>query len=414
MSQLSVGAAPQYYLPSSQDQVPQAWQSNKAAKPVNCSLQTTNVPAMSGNAGPSGTTNIQLPLGASSGLMLNAYLRFDVSCTRPTATTVSFKGPNQVATSMINTYTTFVNSVQVDQIANYDHVAEQIFSHGTSNDWLARDASILMNAGVSYGSATTDVNFGTQVIPLFGMLGSQQAFPAYLCNGTLQISIQWNSIARAFISTAGNVGTFTVSNVQLVYDKITPEQAFVDAVKSSMAMSNNKYVLGYLNLENSAFSVANTSASIQYGLNVSSLRAIVADQCLLPDAAADAALSVPNGLTNFAVSLDGRLVNNTALIANGPDGSNSVVFAELQKCFSRIFDASVTDVATETTYNTNYFAVGVSTCRVNEALAFTGSPATQVSIAYNRTAGAAATLFITFMSDRQLLIDASGQISLIR
>lgn len=422
MSQLSVGAAPQYYLPSSMDAVPAAWQSNKSAKPVGCSLQTTNVPAISGAAGASATTNIQLPLGASSGLMLNPYLRFDLSVTKTAdAATLKFKGPNACASSLINTYTTFVNSVQCDQIANYDQVAEQIYSHGTSRDWISQDASILMGAGRTLLSANTDTaaSLGTFVLPLLGMLGSQQAFPAYLCNGTLQVSIQWNDIARAFQVTGvgASITAFSCSNIQLVYDKISPEQSFVDAVKASMMMAGNKYVLSYLNLENSAFGVADANASIQYGLNVSSLRGLVASQLVNTElAVAQAGLSSSNTLTGFAVSLDGRLINNTIFQAGTVAAplANAAVFAELQKVYSRIFDASVTDAASTANFATNYFAVGVSACRVNEALAFSGSAATVCNIAYTRSAGSAATLFLTFLTDRQILIDASGQISLVR
>lgn len=413
MSLLSVGAAPAYYLPSSESSVPQAWKSNSAAKPVECSLQTTNVPALSGDQGANGTSNIQLSLGAGSGYICNPYLRFDAHVTTSAVgSTVAFKGPNALATACINTYTTYLNSVQVDQIANADQVYEQIISHGSSQSFIERDASILMNAGVQTATAAGEVSLGTQVVPLLGLLGSQQCIPAFLCSGTLQISIQWNSLLRAFYVTgAATVTAMRISNVQLVYDRINPEDSFVAAMKSEMAMGQ-KYVLGYMNLENSAYPVASTSASIQYGLNVSSLKGVVASQIPVTEEAATAAgLSSSNTLTNFACSVDGRLLNNTQFIAGVGDAA---IFQELQKVFSRAFDASVSDVATNATFPTNFFAVGVSACRVNEALAFTGSKATQVSIQYNRSAGANATLYLTFMSDRQVLIDASGQITLVR
>lgn len=415
MSLLSVGAAPAYYLPSSESSVPQAWKSNTSAKPVECSLQTTNVPALSGDQGASGTTNIQLALGSGSGYICNPYLRFDVGVTTSaTGSTVAFKGPNALATACINTYTTYINSVQVDQVSNTDQVYEQILSHGSSNDFLSQDATILMNAGVQTATvAAAEINLGTQVVPLLGFLSSQQCLPAFLCSGTLQISIQWNSLLRSFYVTGGaaTVTAMRIFNCQLVYDRINPEGSFVDSMKQEMMMGQ-KYVLSYMNLENSAYPVASTSASIQYGLNVSSLRGLIASQILVTEEVATLpGLSSSNTLTNFAVSLDGRLINNTQFIAGVGD---AVIFQEVQKVFSRAFDSSVTDRATNATFPTNFFAVGVSSCRVNEALAFSGSKATQVSIQYNRSAGANATLYLTFMSDRQILIDASGQITLVR
>lgn len=412
MSLLSVGAAPTYYLPSSESSVPQAWKSNTSAKPVECSLQTTNVPALSGDQGASGTTNIQLALGAGSGYICNPYLTFNVGVTNSADANVSFKGPNALATACINTYTTYINSVQVDQIANADQVYEQILSHGSSRDFLVQDASVLMNRGVVTAvTAATEANLGMQVVPLLGFLSSQQCLPAMLCSGTLQISIQWNSLLRAFTASAGTLTSFRISNVQLVYDRINPEDGFVSAMKAEMSMGQ-KYVLSYMNLENSAYPVANTSASIQYGLNVSSLKGLVASQVLVTqEAVAQKGLSSSNTLTNFAVSVDGRLINNTQFIAGVND---ALIFQELQKVYSRAFDASVSDIADNATFPTDFFAVGVSACRVNEALAFSGSKATQISIQYNRSAGANATLYLTFMSDRQILIDASGQITLVR
>ena len=426
MSLHSVGASPNYVLPASASDVPQAWKSNASAKPIECSLQTTNVPALSGDQAASGTSNIQLPLGSGSGIMLNPYLRFNVSVTTATAAvqTIKFKGPNALATACINTYTTFINSVQADQIANADHVYEQLLSHGSSSDFMTSDASILMNRGRATATTETGVQeLGVQVIPLLGCLGSQQGFPAYLCSGTLQISIQWNSIIRAFQATvaggaAGNITSYRIYDVQLVYDKISPEGSFVQEMKREMDMGQ-KYVLSYLNIENSAFPVASASASIQYGNNVSSLRACLASQVLVTQEAFNLpGLSSANELTQFAVSLDGRLLNsNTLSVTNGGD---AVVFAELNKCFSRLFDASVTDVASVSaegvnTFKDNFFAVGVSACRVNESLAFSGSKATQVSIQYSRGAGgAAATLYLSFLSDRQVLIGAAGDITLVR
>lgn len=412
MSLLSVGAAPAYYLPSSESSVPQAWKSNTAAKPVECSLQTVNVPALSGDQGANGTTNIQLSLGAGSGYICNPYLRYDVAVTASADGNLAFKGPNALATACINTYTTYINGVQIDQQANADQIYEQILSHGSSQPFIERDASVLMNAGVVTAvTAATEANLGTQVVPLLGFLSSQQCLPAMLCSGTLQISIQWNSLLRAFRTSAGTISSMRISNVQLVYDRINPEDSFVSAMKAEMQM-NQKYVLSYMNLENSAYPVASTSASIQYGLNVSSLRGVVASQVLVTqEAVAERGLSSANTLTNFATSVDGRLLNNTQFLAGVGDAA---IFQELQKVFSRAFDASVSDVSTNATFPTDFFAVGVSACRVNEALAFSGSKATQVSIQYNRSAGANATLYLTFMSDRQILIDASGQITLVR
>jgi hypothetical protein len=249
-------------------------------------------------------------------------------------------------------------------------------------------------------------------MPLIGALGTQQGVPLFALNGTLQVQLDYNSVARAVYQNAGTAITgFAISNVQLVYDKISVEQMFVDKVKSDMAQGR-KYVLGYTNFQSTTLTPG-LSAFFNYGLNVSSLRAVAAQQILTADLTTigNAGLSLRNGLTQFQVSLDGRLVNSNTLNAVA---SPALVFAELNKCFSRLFDASITDVSTGATYATTSFAAGVSAQRCNEALAFAGSPVSVVGINVNAADNATHTMFLSFISDYQLLIDASGAVEIVR
>ncbi len=411
MSLHTVGSDATYILPASYDSVPQAFMSNKSAKPIPCSLQTVNIPALTSNANASGTSIIQLPCGSSAGIMLNPYIRFDVLLAGGGADTeYTFKGATKSATSLINRLSTYINSVQVDNIQNADQVYDQLFGHSTSNDWITHDAQILMYSGVASGAAAPATR--TVVMPLIGALGTQQGVPLFALNGTLQVQLDYNSVARAVYQSAGTAITgFTISNVQLVYDKISVEQAFVDKVKSDMAQGR-KYVLGYTNFQSTTVQSAAGTAFFNYGVNVSSLRALVGSQVLTADlsAIANQGLSLVNGLSQFQVSLDGRLVNSNTLNASA---SPALVFAELNKCFSRLFDASITDVSTGSTYATTSFAVGVSAQRCNEALAFAGSPVSVVGLNFT-TSASTFTMFLTFISDYQILIDASGAIEIVR
>lgn len=418
MSLHTVGSDATYILPASYDSVPQAFMSNKSAKPIPCSLQTVNVPALTSDAVQGGTSIIQLPCGSSAGIMLNPYIRFDVLLTGGSGSTeYKFKGSTASATSLINRVSTYINSVQVDNIQNADQVYDLLFGHSTSHDWVTHDAQILLwsNAGTAAGAVAKR----TVVMPLIGALGSQQGVPLFALNGTLQVQLDYNSLARAVYQIdAGTALTgFGISSVQLVYDKISVEQAFVDKVKSDMAQGR-KYVLGYTNFQSTTL-IPGASAFFNYGLNVSSLRAVVAQQLLtaslatLYDASAAnaAGFSIVNGLTQFQVSLDGRLINSNTLNAST---SPALVFAELNKCFSRLFDASITDISTQATYASQSFACGVSAQRCNEALAFAGSPVSVVGININAAANATHTMFLSFISDYQLLIDSSGSVEIVR
>jgi hypothetical protein len=411
MSLHTVGSDTKYILPASYDSVPQAFMSNKSAKPIPCSLQTVNVPALTASANASGTSIIQLPCGSSSGIMLNPYIRFDVLLAGGGVNAeYSFKGATKSATSLINRLSTYINSVQVDNIQNADEVYDLLFGHSTSNDWITHDAQVLMYSGITTAAAAPALR--TVVMPLIGALGTQQGIPLFALNGTLQVQLDYNSLARSVYQSAGDAITgFTISNVQLVYDRVSVEQAFVEKVKNDLAMGN-KFVLGYTNFQSTTL-IPGASAFFNYGLNVSSLRAVAAQQVLTADLSTigNAGLSLVNGLTQFQVSLDGRLINSNTLNAVV---SPALTFAELNKCFSRLFDASITDVSTGATYATTSFAVGVSAQRCNEALAFAGSPVSVVGINVNAAANATHTMFLTFISDYQLLVDSSGSVEIVR
>jgi len=294
MSQHVLGSATTYALPAQYDSVPQAFMSNKAPKPINCSLQTVNVPALSGNANALGTSIIQISTGNSSGYMCNPYLRFNLtlSGTNVATSVIQFKGSVAAASACINRYSTYLGSQQVDNLQNADQIYDQLFGHSSSNDWLSRDATVLMGAsqeidGNTLTAGSTDKAY---ILPLLGFLGSQSAIPLFALQGNIQIQIDWNSVARSFVSYTANatISNFTVSNVQLVYDRINVEQAFVDRVKMDMAQGN-QYVVAYTNFQGTTLiPTVSATSSLNYGLNVSSLRAIVANQVETADLSATA------------------------------------------------------------------------------------------------------------------------------
>lgn len=429
MSLHSIGFNQSYLLPAHTDAVPDSFMSNKNAKPIPSSLQTVNIPSLSGNQTQGGSSVIQLPLGNSAGYMCNPYVRFTVLLSKAAAAVnpsgFRFKGGAGAATACINSIQTYVNSVQIDNLQNADMIYDQLLCHSTSNDWLTHDGSILLGATINTvtTAGTANAFTGTYCMPLIGLLGSQQAFPLYLCNGVMQIQLNWNQVARMYTGDADPVFTgATFSNVQLVYDRISPEQAFVDSVRSNM-MQGNKFVYSYSNFQNSAFQ-SGANSTYNFGLNVSSLRGIIESQVLTADltasGAGDKGYSLPNGLTAYQVTLDGRNINsnNFAYSLTGDAASQvtnqAVVFAELQRAIGRVFDAGISDISTRDTYSTQNFAVGVSAQRVNEGnMAFSGSPVSIVSI-QQQNAGTTFTNFITFMSDYQLLIDAAGSVELVR
>lgn len=417
-SYVGVGQNYSYELPFASEAVPQSFKSNQAPRVLNSVLQTVVVPSTSGTASAGSQSVIQVPLGQNA-YLTNAYLRFKVTATRETLTNSTvFKGGAAAASALIDTYQTSINSTLIDNIMNYGFVLDQLLCHGCSNDWLSRDATVLMNAGTATaaGAALTD----TQVfcLPLIGLLGSQQAFPLWCINGVLSININWATIAKAYaLAVAGQDHPPTAlafTELALVYDRIAVESDFIAKMRSDMAASGAKFVYNFTNYQSLTAQSTNGQNTINTGLNVSSLKNVMMSSVLTADLTSTAVnafgYSLVNGLSQFQVTLDGRLINSSILDAvNQP----AVVFAELQKAFSRTFDASVTDISTKATYPTQSFLVAVSANRCTDGLSFTGSPCSVVGIQLAQTA-ATFTNFITYCSDFSLLIDQMGSCDLVR
>lgn len=410
-SYVAAGNNPQYILPFQMDAVPSSFKSNLAPRPINCVLSTVNVQATSGSQSLGGTTTIQVPLG-NSAYICNPYLRFRVVYTSGGNPACRFKGAAGGASALISSLQTSINSTLIDNIQNYGlGVMEPILSHSTSRDWLVQDGSVLMNTTTAFtlaGNTLTEV----YCIPLLGLLGSQQAFPAWAVNGVLQLNINWINAFAVGLNAAADITAISFQDVQFVYDRVAVEGDFIAKMKSDMASSGAKYTYSFTNYQTLTAVSTNGQNTINTGINVSSLRGALMTSVVTADLADQTTrgFSIRNGLSNYQLSLDGRLINNSLLDATA---APAVCFAELQKVFSRVFDASVTDIGTKATYLTESFAVGISACRVAEGLAFQGSPVSVASLQITQNA-ATATNFIVFISDYSLLIGADGMCDLVR
>jgi len=433
-----------YVLPASFDSIPEAWKSNRTAKPIASSMQTVNIPSLSGNQALGGSSVIQVPCGASAGIMMSPYLRYTVQMTSAAGVANSsfyWKGASACATACINRLSSYVNSVQVDNIPNAWAVYDNMLSNSTSNDYLGHDATLMVGAGVQYyqpvGGATSSASY-TVCAPLLGLLGSQQALPLYLVNGTVQLQIDWQPSAVACYQAGANDPAWTgmnITNVQLVFDRVQPEEAFIHKVRADM-MAGAKYVYGYSNLSTvvlpTTFGTASGTLNLNYGVNVSSLNGILATQYATASLTSSAnAYSIANNMNQFQVSLDGRLISSLALNSTTDP---ALYFAEAQKVLGRLFDASITSPlvnagaaadagganATGGTFLTRYFVAGASAQRCQEGLAFQGSPCSilniQVGLAGStgNIVGVNSTIYFVIISSFQLLIDSAGAVEIVR
>lgn len=425
MSLHHVSQSIQYPLPAALESVPESFKSNRQPRPINSAVQTVYLPSVSGNQSTAGVSIIQVPLSSSAGYLCNPYLTWKVQIAGGTnADTLRFGGASNLCSALINSVQTSINGMQIDNQNNFDQMLELLFDHSSSNDFVTHDAQILMHADSGYAvgaGGTLTAGALNCVCPLPGLLGSAgQAFPAALLQGSLQITINWNSIARSFF--VPNAPTsYTISDVALVYDKVMPEQSFLDMVRGQLA-SGNKYIYSYTAYQTATQQTNGAStATYSVALNRSSLRGVVMTQyttAALNDVTSEKT-SVNNSLSSFEVSLDGRRVNAVQM---NTVTQPALCFAESQKVFSKLYDPSVSDVVANGagalsvqggSYNNGYFFIGCSCLRTNEPLAFAGSAVSVLSVQY--TVGAtASTQVFHFIADEQIAIGADGSVELLR
>lgn len=416
MSYVGFGQTQQYNLPFMTEAIPSSMRSNTAPRPINCVLSTVYVPSTSGNASASGISTIQVPLGSAS-YMANPYLRFKLVANRAVGGNSAgrvFKGTARAASAAIANYQTSINSTLVDNVLNYSQTADLLLSHACSSNYLSRDGQVLFDS-LADAKADAAVQTDVYVLPLLGLLScSSGAFPLWAISGTLTINIGWASIGAMFagLAAAGSIDSVSFQDVALVYDRITVESDFIGKMKAEMAATGAKYNYAFTNYQSLSAVSTQGQNTINTGLNVSSLRAVVLTSPLTAglNVATTQAVSEVSGLTQFQVSLDGRQVSNVNIDAvNAP----AQAFAEGNKCFSRLFDSAVDDISTKATYLTTSFFAGINTCRVAEHLSFQGSAVSVCGIALTQ-GQTTSTNFITFINDVSLLIGMDGSVDLVR
>lgn len=429
MSQIGISHQP-YILPAMQESVPPEWKSSTAPKPVASTVQTVAVSSLSAAQNAGGHIDLSLPLGSSAGHASQMYVKFNLSIQKAahadTATTWCFKGASRLCTSLFSRYTTSVNGVVIDSINSFAETADLLLTHASSADWLRNDAGVLMGACKQFSipAATTSSTPITFVMPLIGFLSGN--IPLYLMNGMLNIGLDLNPVARAIRASGGGAVTgYTISGVQVVYDRVSLDQSFIDQVRAEIAQGQ-QYVIPMKNIQTTSTVESGGNNNLSLGLNVSSCESVLMSQILTADQTtiANFGYSLPNGLSQFSVSADGRLVS----AINQTYTERAVMFAEAQKALSRAFSADCSDPCGTITvadgiasaldlYETQSFFAGQSLQRCSSDLSFKGTPVSVLNLQWTAGAvvdGATYTAFVTVISGYQCLIDAAGNVTLVR
>lgn len=398
-------------ISASRPDVPPSCSSSSLPRPINSQVQIVSLASSSASQGPNGLISFQIPTGPSTGYLKNnsLYLRFRVAITTGanTAQATAFALQSGSASSLINRLTVSIGGTQVSQITNYHLLHEMLLTHTTSRNYYENDSSIMQCTNTNaFGIGSANGSYIDCVVPIISPLfNGSKSLPLWLLTAPVSVNIDLNSVGNAFYNGASEIVSFTVSNAQLVYEVLQVDAEFMNEVKGAM-MQGALYQLN-LNDFNTLMTASSASLNYQIGCNYSSVRGVVYSQVKNAPVQNQATDLVKNGQTNCRLYLDGRQVNNFNL------DNEAQIFCEMQRCFGILFDSSITSYTTKANYATDGFVAGVSTNRVSDPMAMTGSRAQNINIVLD-SAGGNYNTYIVVLYDAVMTIDALGNVLLIK
>ena len=398
-----------YGIAAAISDIPPSFSSSGLPRPIASTVQINSIASTSASQGAGGLVTFSIPTGPSSGYIKNnsMYLRATITNSKvDPAADVKFALPSGSASSIINRLTVSVGSQQVCQINNYHYLSEMLLTHTTSRNFYTDDSAILQFTGLVPFPTAGPVASVEVVIPIIcPLFNSDKSFPAYLLNAPILVQFDLNNVNNAFRGANADIPSFTVSNAQLVYEAVLPDNEFVSMVKGGMAQGN----LYQLNLRDFMTLTTASSGSLNYqiGCNLSSVNALLYTQVKnAPVNTADTVL-LDNTQTNCRIYLDGRQINNFNL------SSRSQIFAEMNRALGNMFDSNITTACTAATYLSTNFVGGVSCRRVSDEMAMTGTPAQNVNLQLD-SAGGTNNTYIVILYEQVLTIDGNGNVMLIK
>jgi hypothetical protein len=234
------------------------------------------VPISSNTVGPSQTVQFLIPQ-RNLGKAHSWYLKFKLTLTGTTASkSFSFAGSMQSAAALINTISVQAGGSVIESCQNYHLWHNNVLSYTQPRDKLGFESpaagavssgrsiaevgqtvsltNALNDPANQYDAAAASANFD---IPATGNFTEQfsipigmgffnpkesQFIPLFQLNGGVLLTIQTNPISKAFFSAnstavaanATTIGDYVMSDMELCYTEIQPNQSYVNAVRSGL------------------------------------------------------------------------------------------------------------------------------------------------------------------------------------
>jgi hypothetical protein len=413
MSYVSGSKTYDYGIHAARPDVPPSLSSSSLPRPINSQVQIVSLSSASGSQQASGLITFQIPTGPSAGYLKNnsLYLKARVRLNNAAALTgnACFALNSRSASAIVNRLTVSIGGVQVSQVNNYQYLHEILLVHTTSFNYYTNDSAILQNTGdaAAFPNGAAANAFVDIVIPLICPLwNANKSVPLFLIDSPIKVDIDLNSVANALkAAVPADFTNYSVENAQLVYEQLQVDADFVNEVKMAMMQGS----LYQLNLNDFYTITTSSSAALNYqiGASLSSVRGVVYTQVKnAPTVGTDTVL-FKNGQTNCRVYMDGRQLNNFNL------DNDAQIFCEMQRCFGIMFDSNITTATNKANYLALDFAAGVSSNKVSDQMAMTGTKVQNINLQLDSTGGANNT-YIVVLHDKVLTIDGMGKCQLVQ
>lgn len=292
-------------------QVPKSYMPEMDRALLDANPRHFDFPASAGSFVPSGLSQILVPPTANRYILGGSvYLNFDFTLTATTTGTYTAMsqqsyftgGPTKSAAALIDRITVSAAGTTLCDISNYPIWHNMILLHAASQDYVT-STSILENAFTSIDRYTAAVTNQSKTIPIslplaLQLFNTTKAFPLWAFAGPLVINIYWSSFARSIgccpqlqganqftdAATATDTafsGTWAGANLSLraVCTDVDPE--YVMEQRKQMAAGK---LLVFQYDQAMGMQTQLGSTSINFGVNVSSLLAVLGAQLTASDA----------------------------------------------------------------------------------------------------------------------------------
>lgn len=410
---------------ASDNAIPESLMSSRVPKPVPSMNRVLSIPSQSGNASQSGQILFQIAGGSNAnGFMKSgsAYLRAVCTITKTAGSAgdvLFFANQSKSAASLINRLQISANGTQLETINRYDNWHAIVQSQGCNADYVNNDSSI-----TEY--ANTEITIGTSTsyafnisIPLFsGVLSNAKSFPLFLSG--LMIQVDLNSSALAFKATTFGGLTYTISQAEIVYESVQPDDSLLSGLRASMAQSGRLFEMPISTpIGLTTATTANQKAfAYNVGLNLASVSGVFLAEVSQAVEQANTAVNafIRNATEDQANSR--RMYLDGKPLVNWDVWSDSGNFLECQRALGSILDLQNTTLATRANYCASgesagsYYVVGQSARRFNESdLCMAGSPCQNLVIQLAKASGStpiASSVYIYVLYDAVVVLDATG------